>query len=254
MILTCPECSTKYLTKADSIGPNGRTVRCAKCSETWFVSAEEALEVTAQITADQRALDEDLTSSLTEEAPVDVAPLTPVPNMGGAASGTTAPGAHVLLRDKADAEKRARRRRVIWAIWLIPLLILMTAAILAYIFRQDIVERFPASATIYQSLGIPVTTAGLEIENPTARTAIIDGQTVLVISSAITNISNDSVRVPAVQLTLRNGAGEAVAEWFVEPKSQMLAPKARLEFASQYPDPPVDAVKLHYDFASESGL
>ncbi len=38
MILQCPECKVRYLTPDTSIGPKGRTVRCAKCKHMWFVA------------------------------------------------------------------------------------------------------------------------------------------------------------------------------------------------------------------------
>jgi predicted Zn finger-like uncharacterized protein len=35
MILTCPACDTRYSADPASLGPYGRTVRCAKCNQTW---------------------------------------------------------------------------------------------------------------------------------------------------------------------------------------------------------------------------
>jgi predicted Zn finger-like uncharacterized protein len=40
MILTCPECETQYFAEDSSIGDSGRTVKCATCGHTWFVSGE----------------------------------------------------------------------------------------------------------------------------------------------------------------------------------------------------------------------
>jgi len=244
MILTCPECSTKYLTDPKAIGANGRTVRCAKCSATWFVSAEEAQQA-ARDKADELALQDNQQAAAEDSVAPEIAKASTPQN--------TKKGADAILRDKADAEKLRSRRKVITAIWIIPLLLLITAAILAYIFRQDVVNRIPKAATIYKSFGVTVKQAGLEIENPTVRNAIIDGQTVLVVNSAIRNVSTDPQNVPMVQITLHNGAGDMIAEWFVEPKATTLDPKGRLEFASQYPDPPVDAVRLSYDFAPGEG-
>jgi predicted Zn finger-like uncharacterized protein len=48
MLIVCPSCSTSYLIDPASVGPAGRTVRCARCKMTWFSgAAKPAPEVTA---------------------------------------------------------------------------------------------------------------------------------------------------------------------------------------------------------------
>lgn len=43
MLIQCPQCSAKYAVPDQSIGIGGRTVRCAKCANSWFVAHPAAV-------------------------------------------------------------------------------------------------------------------------------------------------------------------------------------------------------------------
>src|SRR3990167_8862510 len=49
MILTCPECGTKYVVKDGAIPPEGRKVRCASCKHSWHQDPEPSDEDTAGV-------------------------------------------------------------------------------------------------------------------------------------------------------------------------------------------------------------
>jgi len=248
MILTCPECSTRYLTKENAIGPNGRTVRCAKCDTTWFVASE----------ADELALQDN-------QAPVeDIVPVAA--GIAAAASPdipfgqtetldvSSEPGAHVVMRDKVDQERRRRRLTSVGLIWAIPLALLFIAAILGYVFRQNIVSGVPQTATLYKSLGIDVTLSGLNIEDPIMRSALVNGKPVLVINGAVRNITAKAQDVPMVELSLHSKDGEALVTWLVDVNKARLDKNERVTFVSEYPNPPIDAVNLQYKFANETAI
>lgn len=45
MIITCPDCTTRYDVEDERFSPNGRSVRCSSCGESWFVPAPELIDV-----------------------------------------------------------------------------------------------------------------------------------------------------------------------------------------------------------------
>jgi predicted Zn finger-like uncharacterized protein len=43
MLIVCPSCATSYMIDPASVGPGGRTVRCARCRTTWFAGGPKTV-------------------------------------------------------------------------------------------------------------------------------------------------------------------------------------------------------------------
>lgn len=254
MIISCPDCSTRYEVGDDAIGPNGRTVRCSNCSATWFVSHDADALALADNFGDGMTTVEAATRAAMEE---DVPPPPPQPAFESRFDLEPDPqaepviGAHVQIRDRADQAKRNRRLMSVSMIWIVTLGILGAAAMLGYLLRQDLVDRHPPAASIFKALNIPMKIDGLDFENPATRNIIIDGRPVLVVNGVIINRSSEMQDLAPVELSLKSNSGETITSWIVELEQSTLGPQQRLAYMSQYPNPPVDAVSLHYRFVDD---
>ena len=59
MIISCPSCATRYDVDDDRFQPDGRSVRCAECSVSWFVPAPTPVENLMPLKPKARKLDEE---------------------------------------------------------------------------------------------------------------------------------------------------------------------------------------------------
>ena len=75
MILTCPECGTKYVVKDGAIPEGGRKVRCASCKHSWHQDpdpVEATDDVTDAVEPVASASDVDEVAAVVEQEPVEV--------------------------------------------------------------------------------------------------------------------------------------------------------------------------------------
>jgi predicted Zn finger-like uncharacterized protein len=79
MILTCPECASRYFVDDSKVGAAGRVVRCASCGARWTARNEEALDLFEEPSAADLAGDANLTALDGAANPADD-PETPVDN------------------------------------------------------------------------------------------------------------------------------------------------------------------------------
>jgi predicted Zn finger-like uncharacterized protein len=49
MLIVCPNCATSYQVEPPSLGPGGRSVRCARCQNQWFATAPTVVPALASV-------------------------------------------------------------------------------------------------------------------------------------------------------------------------------------------------------------
>ena len=229
MILTCPECATRYSVPDEQLGSAGRAVRCAACGTRWTARAEEPLDLSPEPVFDAAAAE--------EPAAVSTLAADELPK---------------LFRDRAQAklkERQAVANGVVWAgLAGVFALILGVTVIL----RQDVARIFPRAAGAYAMAGLPVNLVGLTIENQHAQPTLQDGHAALTITGALRNIRDKPIVPPALKISLLNVAGRPVAVKFADPAGASIPPGEARHFVVNMLDPPISATEVDITFALDA--
>lgn len=219
MIITCPSCDTRYSIPPESLGADGRMVRCSSCGHRWFVGHEpEDAKPQAEL---------DFTLPPLEEAPE--LPPAPPPAQGRArkpgSTGATVGWLAVLL-----------------------VLLILTGLVLG---RNEVVALMPKAAPIYQRIGLPVIQEiGLELRGVVSER--IDGeagQEILKITGDVTNVAGIERTVPPICVALLDATREEVEVHLVEVPQPVLADGASTRFELEIDAPPADARNFSVTFA-----
>ncbi len=281
MIITCPECETRYTVKAAAFKAPGRKVRCASCNNEWFqappedapkpVELEEPVEAAptpepepapepaapaqaAPAPAAPTPAAEAAADDTPEEAPAAARPVIKRP---AAIEETTLPEEEFSaptddLTDDAAASqpakfkptaapKRSRGELVGWAA-----LVLFVVAFFgsAWAFRGDIARYWPSTASLYEMIGTPVAEQGMEFRQVVYEQAVENGLKVLSIRGEIVNVSEERGSVPRVRVALRDAEGQELYHYFFAIPEAELDAGATAEFVTRLSSPPAAARDL----------
>jgi predicted Zn finger-like uncharacterized protein len=231
MILTCPECATRYFVDDERIVPQGRAVRCASCGARWTAKPDEPLELVAT----------------PEEGAVAVEPF-PRPERAADVRDLPADELPRVFRDRAQTQRKVRHAAttgVVWAVLAGVFVILLGAAV---VLRQDIATLWPRTAGAYAMAGLPVNLVGLAIENQHAQPALKDGRAALVVSGSLRNIRDRPVAAPPLRISLLNPAGRTLAVKIADPGGARIPPGEARHFVVNVYDPPVSATDVEITF------
>lgn len=221
MQIVCPNCAARYLTPDDAIGPNGRRVRCARCSTVWR----------AEPPAPSSAADPDIDPVLPPEpAPDRTVRVSPLP------------------RDRtpvtaADAARRNRPSVVGWGLFF-GLLIVLIAGF--FFGREQVQQAWPASSVLYEAVGLegdptapPAEPPRPKLEVSGLQNAWIDGDKglQLVLKGQVTNTGENPAKPPLVRIRLYDKTGAIVRDKREQVRGGDLKPGESRNFAMSFQDP-----------------
>ena len=263
MILTCPECKSRYVVSPSALLPNGRTVRCAKCSHNWF---EDKPEPEVEIIPPQDTTEkEGVEESATQDKLLD----------------------KYKSDDKSDnkskkndsdenfdfpAKKPKKRKRPVPKTANLPalqnqkygssklgwlsLVVFITAIISLFLIFQDTVSsKWPASKKLYTAIGLNESLASEipeepEIE-PISERLLIKGLSpsqenrnnvpYLIIEGSIQNITDEAQTIPRLKVILLDANRNSIREWNFNPEKSSINPEEIVSFETSLPNPPVAA-------------
>lgn len=245
MILTCSSCSTRYYADDAAIGAAGRTVRCAACGFSWF--AEPQLELRdradgAEMTAANAPGPEPLTRERVERL------------RRAAEQPGPAPSAAAKFRAQQAERMRRDRMRAAVVVWGATGAALAASAAGAVVFRQDVAEVWPRSASAFAALGLDVNVYGLEFYDLAVERTFDGATPILLVSGEVRNIGRDDKVPPPVRISLRDTRSHEIFELVNTVTDQPIAAGAAAPFQIRVENPPTDAVDLEATFAEFSDL
>ncbi len=223
MIVSCPNCSTRYTLSESSVGANGRKVKCAKCGHIWW----------------QRAVETDFFSADLSDAPTEIRPSHPVGRGAGKGGGKAA-------GKKASA--RPDKRTIIGLVALAVVVAAIGGG--AYVARDYVVHRWPPAALLYETLGMAVEApgAGLQLQNVRSEQKIEGGATSLIVQGQIVNVSDVERMVPRLRAVSLGPDHKPLQSWLMDPSAERLQPGDFATFRHSQPDPgPVTEVTITLD-------
>ena len=284
MLVTCPNCNSRYQVPDQTIGMKGRTVRCFRCQHQWmqpFVAAQPEARakrpearmvmepprpprpepVMVPMPTREREPDPD------PEYEDDLLAAAMRHEESGSASGdpdvdegnpfdriaemmAEQPPAPIPdMFANAGMERRPRRRGTLALIVVAVILVLAVLAVGAYYLQDRLIMKVPQAEKVFEKAGLRNETpgAGLDFQSYTADRATQDGHEVLLVRGLIVNSTDAAREIPPLRLVLYDGQSPVQEKQFDPPQAK-IDPKASVPFKIGLDLPDAHATRFEITF------
>ena len=284
MLVTCPNCSSRYQVPDMTLGMKGRTVRCSRCGNQWaqpFVAAQPEARPKrpeARMVTDpprERRPEPVMVSTFQNDEPEDdlLAAAMRQEESGDASGEPDEDGGNPfdriaeMMAEQPPApipdmfatpsmERRPRRRGTLVLVILAILLVVAVLGGAAYFLQDRLISRVPGAAKIFEETHLrhEVPGAGLEFQSVGADRTTQDGHEALVVRGVIANGTETTRDIPPMRLALYDGP-TMVQEKIADPPQPKIDAKGTVSFriTLDLPDPHATRFEVTFGAPAKPG-
>lgn len=239
--------------------PRGRTVRCAKCSHSWFENKpEEGVEIVQPTPVEIQETNEgeENESDQAETAPENQTD-SPTPDSGVTDFPINQPKKRPRPVPKGSnlpalQNQKYGSSKMGW----ISLVIFVTAIISSFlIFQNAIVSSWPATNKLYTAIGLNEKSVTPDQQTPVSlpigellivgglepRIEQVNNVPNLFIKGYIENISGEMQSIPSLIATLKDASGQDLRNWNFAASASVINAEEQVAFETSLPNPPSQA-------------
>jgi len=203
MILTCPNCASRFLLSAQALAPEGRRVKCSSCAEEWFQEP------------DPDELLDNIEHEI-EEIPESVKPI---------AEGSSVPA----LAEEGTQDNEMRRGNLAGYMGALAVFLIVLCGLTAS--KDSLLDRWPPSAAFYEMIGMSVSAPGEGLVFDKVK-ASISARNTITVEGMIINLTDKVLALPSIEVSIRDEAGETIQHNLSEPPFDEMKPETTLPFKS----------------------
>jgi predicted Zn finger-like uncharacterized protein len=257
MIISCPECTAKFLVDAAALGATGRMVRCGKCAHSWAETPPET--ISENVGEPARDSEQDPEENSESDPPFDEADEAeeaeeaeeadfesdsdPEPDSEDQRGRRTGPrtGVPALRQNPTNIVARLS--------WGLLLLLVLGVSGGGVFFQNQVIETWPAAKRLYALIGLTQEPlgAGLNLVNVKFTQQGANGGGLLV-EGEVENTSDHVLDVPSLRATLFDKQKISVQRWPFKAPLPRLLPGENVKFKTVIKNPAKGAIRIEIDF------
>ncbi|NQU71928.1 MAG: zinc-ribbon domain-containing protein [Rhodospirillales bacterium] len=256
MIISCPECTAKFLVDAAALGATGRMVRCGKCAHTWAETPPETISenVGAPVDAEPaRDSEQGPEENSESEPPFDEADDSDdsdfEPDSDPEPDAESPRGRRTGPRTGVPALQQKPTNIVAQLSWGLLIVLVLGVSGGGVFFQNQVIETWPAAKRLYALIGLTQEPLGVGLNLVNVKfSQLAENGGGLLVEGEVENTSDHVLDVPSLRATLFDKKKISVQHWPFEATLPRLLPGENVKFKTIIKNPAKGAVRIEIDF------
>lgn len=122
------------------------------------------------------------------------------------------------------------------------------------ILRNEAVRLFPASAPVFEAVGLTVNPGNLDISEVRSRLVKEEGRETLEVTGTVRNLTKSPQKIPVMRLSIRSNSGQEIYVWTASTDLPELGPGEKTVFRRRLASPPAESHSVMVRFVAKDDI